>query len=297
MSAADTKSHPTQLDYDTVMNWPFESLTESYNRSDCIAYALGIAAGGNPAIASEETQYIRNDDTLKALPMMSIVLNEGSMWTMDPATGIDWRKTLHAEESITIHKPIASAATLTANYHVEEVYDRGHGKGAFMYEQRVLSDDDNSPVATIRIGTFLVGNGGFGGSATNTPPPVKVPTDRSPDQQLDLATPGRDNIRYHLGEQFVGALKDTPGAEGKPPLRGVCAFGVAGRALLHMACSNQPDRLLHMGLRYKAPIFADETLRTEIWYDAQPGKAYFRVICIERDAVVMDNGILEFKLE
>ena len=130
MSAADTKSHPTQLDYDTVMNWPFESLTESYNRSDCIAYALGIAAGGNPAIASEETQYIRNDDTLKALPMMSIVLNEGSMWTMDPATGIDWRKTLHAEESITIHKPIASAATLTANYHVEEVYDRGHGKGA-----------------------------------------------------------------------------------------------------------------------------------------------------------------------
>ena len=81
MSAADTKSHPTQLDYDTVMNWPFESLTESYNRSDCIAYALGIAAGGNPAIASEETQYIRNDDTLKALPMMSIVLNEGSMWT------------------------------------------------------------------------------------------------------------------------------------------------------------------------------------------------------------------------
>ena len=295
MSSASKQSTAQQLNYEAVMNWPFESLTEAYNKDDCIAYALGIAAGTTASIENNEQVYIGGDQ-LKALPMMAIVLNEGSMWTMNPETGIDWRKTLHAEESITIHKPITTAATLTANYHVEEVYDRGPGKGAFMYEQRVLSDKDNSPVATIRIGTFLTGNGGFGGDATHTPAPVKVPTDRKPDQQLDLLTPSRDNTRYHLGEQFVGALKNVPGAEGKPPLRGVCAFGVAGRALLHMACADQAERLKHMGLRYKAPIFAEETLRTEIWYDESPGKAYFRVICIERDTVVMDNGILEFEV-
>ncbi|MBU1831753.1 MAG: MaoC family dehydratase N-terminal domain-containing protein [Gammaproteobacteria bacterium] len=295
MSSADKQSIPMQLNYEALMNWPFESLSESYGKDDCIAYALGIAAGADPVIASEEQQYTQHGEQLNALPMMAIVLNEGTMWTMDPATGIDWRKTLHAEESITIHKPIASAATLTANYHVEEIYDRGPGKGAFMYEQRVLSETDNSPVATIRIGTFLMGNGGFGGNATHTPPPVKVPTDRDPDKSLELSTPDSDNTRYHLGKQFVGALKNVPGAEGKPPLRGVCAFGVAGRALLHMACANQAERLKHMGLRYKAPIFADETLRTELWFDETPGKAYFRVICVERDAIVMDNGILEFE--
>jgi hypothetical protein len=295
MSSADKPSTAMQLNYDALMDWPFEPLTASYDKDDCIAYALGIAAGESPAITAEEQQYIENNDQLKALPMMAIVLNEGTMWTMDPATGIDWRKTLHAEESITIHKPIANAATLTANYHVEEIYDRGPGKGAFMYEQRVLSEADNSPVATIRIGTFLMGNGGFGGDATRTPAPVKVPIDRVPDQSLDLATPSSENTRYHLGEQFVGALKNVPGAEGKPPLRGVCAFGVAGRAVLHMACANQAQRLKHMGLRYKAPIFADETLRTELWFDEVPGKAYFRVICVERDAIVMDNGVLEFE--
>lgn len=295
MSSADKQSTPMQLNYDALMSWPFEPLTASYDKDDCIAYALGIAAGEGPAITAEEQQYISDNEQFKALPMMAIVLNEGTMWTMDPATGIDWRKTLHAEESITIHKPIASAATLTANYHVEEIYDRGPGKGAFMYEQRVLSEADNNPVATIRIGTFLMGNGGFGGDATRTPAPVKVPADRDPDQSLDLATPSSDNTRYHLGEQFVGALKNVPGAEGKPPLRGVCAFGVAGRALLHMACANQAARLKHMGLRYKAPIFADETLRTELWFDEVPGKAYFRVICLERDAIVMDNGVLEFE--
>ena len=270
MSSADKQSTAQQLNYEAVMNWPFESLTETYDKDDCIAYALGIAAGTTASIENEEHTYI-SDHQPKALPMMAIVLNEGSMWTMDPKT-------------------------LTANYHVEEVYDRGIGKGAFMYEQRVLSDKDDSPVATVRIGTFLTANGGFGGSATHTPAPVKVPAERKPDQQLDLLTPSRDNTRYHLGEQFVGALKNVPGAEGKPPLRGVCAFGVAGRALLHMACADQAERLKHMGLRYKAPIFAEETLRTEIWYDESPGKAYFRVICIERDTVVMDNGILEFEV-
>ncbi|MBR9910853.1 MAG: 3-alpha,7-alpha,12-alpha-trihydroxy-5-beta-cholest-24-enoyl-CoA hydratase [Gammaproteobacteria bacterium] len=290
-----TEKQANRLDYETVMNWPFETLTETYTSDDCIAYARGIAAGSDAAIATEENQYCSSGGALKALPMMSIVLNEGSMWTMDPATGIDWRKTLHTEESITIHKPLSTAATLTARYEVEEIYDRGAGKGAFMYEQRVLSDTDNSPVATIRIGTFLTANGGFGGAASNTPAPIKVPAEREPDQLLDLSTPGRDNTRYHLGEQFVGALKNVPGAEGKPPLRGVCAFGVTGRALIHMACNGQPERLKHMGLRYKAPTFADETLRTELWFDDTPGRAYFRVRCLERDTVVMDNGILEFE--
>lgn len=283
------------LNYDTVKNWPFEPLTESFTVEDCRAYAQGIATGSDNDIASAEAQYLSEGDEIKALPMMAIVLNEGTMWTMDPATGINWRKTLHAEESITLHRPIPAGATLTANYQVDEIYDRGAGKGAFMYESRILSDDQG-PVATIRIGTFLTANGGFGGAASQTPAPTKVPSERQADASLSVSTPSRDNTRYHLGEEFVGALKNVPGAEGKPPLRGVCAFGVAGRALLHMACGDQPQRMKHMGLRYKAPTFAEETLRTELWYDeTTPGKAYFRVICVERDTVVMDNGLLEFE--
>ncbi|NKI16394.1 3-alpha,7-alpha,12-alpha-trihydroxy-5-beta-cholest-24-enoyl-CoA hydratase [Spongiibacter sp. KMU-166] len=294
MTATATPAADQPLNYDTVKNWVFSPLTESYSADDCRAYALGIGAGTDSTVAEAEARYLAEGNGVAAIPTMAIVLNEGTMWTMDPATGINWRKTLHAEESITLHRPLPAAATLTATYQVDEIYDRGAGKGAFMYESRVLSDDEG-PVATIRIGTFLTANGGFGGTETTTPAPVKVPSDRAPDVTLTLSTPSRDNTRYHLGEQFVGALKNIPGAEGKPPLRGVCAFGVAGRALLNMACGDQAARMKHMGLRYKAPVFADETLRTELWFDTTPGKAYFRVICVEREAVVMDNGLLEFE--
>jgi MFE-2 hydratase 2 N-terminal domain/MaoC like domain len=294
VAASDPAGKAQVFDYETVKNWPFQPLTESYTRADVIEYARGIGVGMPGPLQSEESHFLSEGDDLQALPMMAIVMNQGPMWTQDPRTGIDWTKTVHAEEAVTVHQPLPSDGTLVATYQVEEIYDKGAGKGALMYESRKLSLDDGTPVATVKIATFLRGNGGFGGTATDAPRPPKVPDDRPADAVIDLATPASDNLTFQLGSEFVEAVKSEMMIPDKPMLRGVCSFGLAGRAVLKLTCDNQPARLRYLGLRYIAPVFADETLRTELWL-LEPGRAAFRVSCLDRDTVVMNNGIAEFE--
>jgi len=48
-----------------------------------------------------------------------------------------------------------------------------------------------------------------------------------------------------------------------------------------------------MDVRFTAPVFPGETVQTEIWREHQ-GSALFRCKVIERNRVVLDNGLLEF---
>jgi acyl dehydratase len=66
-------------------------------------------------------------------------------------------------------------------------------------------------------------------------------------------------------------------------------FPDAGRALLKLACGNDPARLAHMQVRFTAPAFPGETVRTEIWRDGET--ASFRARALERDAVILNNGL------
>ena len=140
----------------------------------------------------------------------------------------------------------------------------------------------------------LRGNGGFGGTDKVAPRPPRVPADRPADAIIDIGTPDSDNRTFQLGSEFVEAVKSELLVSDKPMLRGVCSFGLAGRAVLKLACDNDPARLKHLGLRYIAPVFAEETLHTELWF-LESGKAAFRVSSIERETVVIDNGVAEFE--
>ena len=75
----------------------------------------------------------------------------------------------------------------------------------------------------------------------------------------------------------------------RPILHGLCSFGIAGRALLKLACGNDPARLAHMQVRFTAPAFPGETIRTEIWRDGET--VSFRARALERDAVILNNGL------
>ena len=46
-------------------------------------------------------------------------------------------------------------------------------------------------------------------------------------------------------------------------------------------------------LSYLAPVYPGETIRTEIW-SLEPGRAAFRCRAVERDIVILNNGIFEF---
>jgi acyl dehydratase len=47
-----------------------------------------------------------------------------------------------------------------------------------------------------------------------------------------------------------------------------------------------------MDLRFSSPVYPGETIRTELWHE--PGGAAFRARVVERDKVVVSNGLFRF---
>ena len=78
-----------------------------------------------------------------------------------------------------------------------------------------------------------------------------------------------------------------------PILHGLATYGVAGHAILAACCDYEPERLRTMDLRFSAPVYPGETIRTEMWRD--DGIVSFRALVAERDAVVLNNGRAEVK--
>jgi acyl dehydratase len=79
------------------------------------------------------------------------------------------------------------------------------------------------------------------------------------------------------------------GGFSKPILHGLCTYAVAGRAIIRACCGNDPARLTALQVRFSAPVYPGETIRTELWPDGE--RVSFRARVLERDAVVLSNGL------
>ena len=82
-------------------------------------------------------------------------------------------------------------------------------------------------------------------------------------------------------------VADRAGFE-KPILHGLCTYGVAGHAVLKTMCDYDPAGITGLDVRFSAPVYPGETIRTEMWRD---GKVVsFRSTVLERDLMVLNNG-------
>ena len=96
------------------------------------------------------------------------------------------------------------------------------------------------------------------------------------------------NYVKNMQQQLTPEIRKAFGFD-KPILHGLCSFGIAGRAVLKLAAGNDPARLAHMQVRFTAPAYPGETIRTEIWRDGKT--VSFRARALERDAVILNNGL------
>jgi acyl dehydratase len=116
--------------------------------------------------------------------------------------------------------------------------------------------------------------------------------ERAPDAVCELPTLPQQALLYRLCGDFNPLHADPAVARAagfeRPILHGLCTFAVAGHALLREACDYDPARLTSMRARFSAPVYPGETLRTEIWREAD-GIA-FRTRAVERDIVVLSHG-------
>lgn len=261
-----------------------------FSRADTCLYALATGLGSDP-LDARQLRYVWEED-LQALPAMSLVLAYPGFWLKDPQYGVDWTKVLHAEEGLEIHAPLPAEGTVRGRTTVTRIIDRGADKGALVYSSReVRHGRDDTLLATIESCTLLRGDGGFGGPSGPLPPPVVMPG-RAPDAVCDLSSLPQQALLYRLCGDFNPLHADPAVARqagfDRPILHGRCTLAIAQHALLRLCCGYEASRLRHMRVRFTAPFFPGETLRTLVWREGST--LLFSAEAVERGVKVLDQG-------
>jgi acyl dehydratase len=282
------------IDYDTVLNWPFEDIVQTYTERDSMLYALGLGLGFNQTDAAE-LRFVY-EDALQVFPTMPVVLGHPGPWMVDPRVGVNMVKVLHAEQHVEIHKPLPPAGTIVAKNRVQELIDKGGEKGALIVTERKIYDRDSDDCyCTQKSVAFARGDGGFGGPVTTSDRPLPIP-ERDPDFTVDIPVSTQAALLYRLSGDYNPlhadpAIARKAGFE-RPILHGLASYGVAARALLVALEIEDPATLKSFGLRFSAPVFPGELISTSIWEEA--GRFAFQARVNTRDTVVLNNGSAEF---
>ncbi len=285
------------IDYQTLKNWSFPEIEHTYSAEDTMRYALAVGVGHDPM--DERALRFVTEYELQAMPTMAVVLGYPGFWMTDPRTGIDATLLLHGEEAVTLHKTLPVAGTVFSRHTMRHVIDKGANKGAvIIYDKELFDKKSGDLLATVNHTAFCRGNGGFsakdGISDLATPPPKPMPV-TAPDLICDLPTLPQQALLYRLlaDRNPLHALPKAALDAGfqRPILHGLGTFGVVGHALLKTLCDYQPDRIRHQGVRFTAPVYPGETIRTEIWRKENPIR--FHAKALERDVVVTNFGQFE----
>jgi acyl dehydratase len=278
------------LDPQKLLNWQFPEIEHTYTEKDTILYALGLGCGSDPQ-APDDLRFVYEKGLL-ALPTMAVVLAYPGNWLESAESTADYSKVLHGEQYLTLHRPLSPAGTVLGRTRIVDLLDKGRDKGAVLFTERSLIDKTSgAPIATMTSVAMLRGDGGFGGKPGPQPPPHRLP-ETAPALSVDLRTHPNSALIYRLSGDRNPLHADPKAAAAggfrMPILHGLCTFGVAGRALIQ-AGGGDPARLRSMQVRFSAPVFPGETIRTEMWPEG--GRISFRARVVERDVVVLNNGL------
>jgi acyl dehydratase len=281
------------IDYEQLLNIEIPQVERTYDARDTMLYALGVGLGFDPLDESQlDFVYEKN---LRALPTQAVVLAHPGFWFRDLPTGIDWTRLVHGEHSLILHETLPSSGTIIGRDRVTDIIDKGEGRGALVYSERVLMDKGTgAKLATINQTTFCRGDGGFGGPQRAQPPVHAIPS-RAADFVCDLPTLPQAALIYRLSGDYNPLHADPVVARDagfdRPILHGLATFGIAGHAILRSVCAYRPEMLRSFKVRFTAPVIPGETFRTEIWRDGNI--VSFQVRCLERDVLAISNGRVE----
>jgi acyl dehydratase len=279
------------FDRDYLKSYGFSESSQDYQKRDTMLYALGLGLGSEPTNPGH-LKFVY-EKSLCALPTMAVVLAHPGFWAGIEDLCIDWVNMLHVGQGLTMHRPIPVEANVIGRSRVAEVFDRGPGKGALLlYERDVFEAGTGEHLATVRQTLLCRGNGGFAGVPVEVPKPHQVP-ERAPDFVVEAKTLPQMALLYRLSGD-MNPLHADPEVAAKagfsqPILHGLGTFGIAGFALLKSVLDYDVSRFRAMDVRFTAPVFPGETIRTELWQDGETVSV--RATALERGKVVLDNGL------
>ena len=281
------------IDLATAVGAELSPTRFSWSDDDVILYHLGIGAG-DPPTDPGELRYVYEGE-LRVLPTYATIPQFSMMMSMAMTDGLDipLAQVLHGEHEIVLHSRLPTSGSVTQSGRITDVFDKG--KGALAVVEIVsLLDKTGEPIFTNRAGIFIRGEGGFGGDPG--PSTGFLVPEREPDHIVESRTLPQQALLYRMASGDKNPLHVDPGFAAfagfdRPILHGLATMGVTGHALLKTLCGYDPARLTAMAVRFSAPVFPGETIRTEIWRDGNV--ASFRARVMERDVVAINNGRAE----
>jgi acyl dehydratase len=242
----------------------------AYTDREVMLYAYGIGLGADP-MDEKELAFVNEacatPRALKVVPTFASV----AAWGAGPGEmNLNRVLVVDGERDITFHQPLATAAHITADSSVREVYDKGKDTGVVISHQTVLKNEKGEKLATLVASRFARGDGGFGGPNLTQPEPHKMPS-RAPDKTVDISTRPDQALIYRLcGDR--NPLHSDPGFAKKagfprPILHGMCTYGITCRGVLQTYADYDPTAFKQHAVRFSSPVYPGETVTMEMWKD------------------------------
>jgi acyl dehydratase len=256
---------------------------------DCVLYALGVGAGHEElAFTTENTGGVLQE----VLPTFAVVpgTSRGAFPALDR---LDPSSVVLGEQAIRLHAPIPPAGQVRTQ---ARVVDLRHTRSSVVVVTEAESVDAVTGARRFTERRTTVVRPTSSRRPKGEPRSKPVPADRQPDDEVVYTTSADQALLYRLSGDRNPLHTDPAVARAagfdRPILHGLCTFGFAGRALLHVVCGSDPERFLAMECRFSAPVFPGDSLTTSMWIDG--GTARFRTHT-QRGDVVLDRGCFEFR--
>ncbi len=296
-SPAHVAPAPQPLGPKDAIGYEFAPVTTHYAAKDVSLYALSVGAAANALdVAELPFVYELSGDGFRPLPTFAVTFPFALLWQITAVPGLRFNPALllHGEQSLTLHRPLPTEATVTHRARIADIYDKG--SAALVLLDVTSTDEAGQTLAVNRSSLFIRGLGGFGGERGPSGGGPALP-DRAPDATYRQATTDNQALLYRLSSGDGNPLHADPvfaaaGGFARPILHGLCTFGFAGRAVLRAFAGNDPARFKSIKARFARHVFPGETIVTDMWAD-DSGRVLFQSKVAERDEVVLSNGVVE----
>ncbi len=276
------------IKYPEILDLKSSGQIKEWTRQDSMLYALGLGLASDP-LDAHELPFVYEKDQ-KTMPTIAAILVRGLGVTVD-ALGIDYRLSVHGEQSIIWHTPMPAHGRIRGEGRVLSVFDKGD-KGAVVNTETVLIDTEtDTPLATVRVTSFARGDGNCGAPRDGAPAPHPMP-ERAPDKTSSLTTRPDQALLYRLSGDYNPLHADPAAAKAagfdRPILHGLCTYGLAARAILEAYGDFRPETLKELQARFSAPVFPGDTITFELWKSGT--EISFTAHVKARNVTVLKNG-------
>jgi len=282
------------MNLEAILAHEFPENDATYTFKETILYALGTGFGAEP-LDPDHLRFVY-EDGLVASPTMANVLGHPGFWVKEPQYAVDWRKLLHAEHRLILHKPLPPEGHIKARHDIMGVRDKGVAGGAMMHQRKLMTDAaTGEPIASVITTLMMRGDGGCGDWGEAPAELEKLP-ETAPETVVEIQTPEIMPLIYRLSGDLNPLHIDPAVAKHagfpRPISHGLGTMGLACYAMLKTFCGFDPSKLKSISLRFSRPVLPGDLIAFEFWRSS-PELIRFRATVPARGLTVLDRGTAE----